>query len=470
MKIHQLSKLVALSLIVFVGCIGSGQKDKSHDRAVKNVFKVKEFGAKGDGQTNDQLSIQKAIDACVPAGGTVVLKDGVFLSGQLKLVSNMELLIDSSAILLGLQSDDESVYPHHNIETNYPNRMDGDCQRRLIYGNHVNNVTIRGGGLIDGQGDYEPWLNVKELGTEKDRPSILTFVGSKNITVSNIQLKDPACWTQVYIESDSINLMGLSIDTGNLTPNRDGIDIVDCHHVFIENCTIKSEDDGICFKSGSEYGCKDVVVRNCKIDKLNVNAGNCFKLGTDGLGSFMDFDVSGLELMNAFQNSAIAIESMDGALIDNLKIYDCQITDCGQAFFILLADRKRNVPGRLERIGTISNIFISDIRGERFTKQYPSIITGIKGHHIQNVSFKNVNLSLKGGIKSTNQTVPEYDGGYPEGSKFGDTSASAFFIRHTDEVSFENCRFTFDQDDARNAIIAENAKVLFKNMQNLQTR
>ncbi len=146
-----------------------------------------------------------------------------------------------------------------------------DCQRRLIYGNKVNNVTITGGGTINGQGDFEPWMHVKEIGTEKDRPSILTFVGAKNIRVSNIELIKPACWTQVYIESNDISIQKIKVNTGSLTPNRDGIDIVDCHQVLIEDSFIQSEDDGICFKSGSEYGCKDIVVRRCILDKLNVS-------------------------------------------------------------------------------------------------------------------------------------------------------------------------------------------------------
>jgi polygalacturonase len=428
----------------------------------KPVYDVHHFGAKGNGIANDQKAIQKAIDACSKTGGTVVLKTGTFLTGQLLLVSNLTLQIDKTATLLGIKSDAESDYPHHQIETQYPNRMLQDCQRRLLYGNKVHDVTITGGGTINGQGDYEPWMHVKEIGTEKDRPSLLAFVSSKNITVSNIQLIKPACWTQVYIESDNITVKNIKVNTGSLTPNRDGIDIVDCHNVLIEDSFFASEDDGICFKSGSEYGCKDVIVRRCVIDKLNVNAGNCFKLGTDGLGSYMNFDISELTLKNAKQNTALVIESMDGAVIDNINIRDCTISNSGQAFFVLLADRKRTVPARKTRIGAISNIHFKNIKGDTFTQQYPSIITGIPGHNIQNVTFENINLNLKGGIQTTDQTVMEYDGKYPEGSYFGVTNAHGFFIRHTDEVSFKNCKITLENQDARPWLVQENVKKVIK--------
>ena len=422
------------------------------------IYDVYNFGAKGDGKTNDQKAIQKAIHACGKTGGTVVMKNGTFLTGQLLLVSNLTLQIDKTATLLGIKSDAETDYPHHQIETQYPNRMLQDCQRRLLYGNKVQNVTITGGGTINGQGDYEPWMNVKEIGTEKDRPSLIAFVSSNKITVSDIQLIKPACWTQVYIESDNIMVKKIKVNTGSLTPNRDGIDIVDCHKVLIEDSFFESEDDGICFKSGSEYGCKDVIVRRCTIDKLNVNAGNCFKLGTDGLGSYMNFDVSELTLKNAKQNSALVIESMDGAVIDNINIRDCTISNSGQAIFVLLADRKRTVSGRKTRIGSISNIHFKNIIGDRFTQQYPSIITGIPGHNIQNITFENINLNLKGGIQSTDQMVMEYDGKYPEGSYFGVTNAHGFFIRHTDEVSFKNCKITLENKDARPWLVQENVK------------
>lgn len=428
----------------------------------KPIYDVYHFGAKGNGIANDQKAIQKAIDACSKTGGTVVMKNGNFLTGQLLLVSNLTLQIDKTATLLGIKSDAESDYPHHKIETKHPNRMLQDCQRRLLYGNKVHDVTITGGGTINGQGDYEPWMHVKEIGTEKDRPSLLAFVSSKNITVSNIQLIKPACWTQVYIESDNIIVKNIKVNTGSLTPNRDGIDIVDCHNVLIEDSVFESEDDGICFKSGSEYGCKDVIVRRCTIDKLNVNAGNCFKLGTDGLGSYMNFDISELTLKNAKQNTALVIESMDGAVIDNINIRDCTISNSGQAFFVLLADRKRTVPGRKTRIGAISNIHFKNIKGDAFTQQYPSIITGIPGHNIQNITFENINLNLKGGIQTTDQTVMEYDGKYPEGSYFGATNAHGFFIRHADEVSFKNCKISVENPDARPWLVQENVKKVIK--------
>jgi len=54
----------------------------------------------------------------------------------------------------------------------------------------------------------------------------------------------------------------------------------------------------------------------------------------------------------------------------------------------------------------------------------------------------------------------EYDGKYPEGSKFGETNAFAFFVRHTDQVSFINCQIDIESPDEREWLIIKNVKQL----------
>ena len=61
---------------------------------------ARDFGAAGDSRTMDTEALQRAIDACARTGGRVILQDGVFLTGTLRLRSHVELHIKAGATLL----------------------------------------------------------------------------------------------------------------------------------------------------------------------------------------------------------------------------------------------------------------------------------------------------------------------------------------------------------------------------------
>lgn len=59
-----------------------------------SVFNVKDFGAKGDGQTPDSDAIQKALDAAGKANGTAYFPSGNYRCHDLKVHSNMTVLAE----------------------------------------------------------------------------------------------------------------------------------------------------------------------------------------------------------------------------------------------------------------------------------------------------------------------------------------------------------------------------------------
>eukprot|EP01051_Picozoa_sp_SAG22_P004325 SAG22_NODE_229_length_14598_cov_13.257052_6_plen_980_part_00 len=105
------------------------------------VCMVTNFGAKGDGKTDDTAAVQAAFDHCGQSGGgTVVIPSpGTFLIFSVHFTaSNQGLHIEEGATLLG--SDDIGAW------------KGGAVGSALIVANGQSHVAITGGGTVDGQG------------------------------------------------------------------------------------------------------------------------------------------------------------------------------------------------------------------------------------------------------------------------------------------------------------------------------
>lgn len=414
------------------------------------VFDPFKYGAKGDGTTNDRAALQRALDACAGTGGSVYLHDGKFLTGQITLGSDTTLFIGPTATLLGIQSTAESDYPAKKAATD--NHINVTCQKRLIWGEGLKNVTIAGGGTIDGQGDFKPWLSGKTKVQEYERPSILEFARCDNVQVSGIKIVRSACWTQVYLECNHLVLRKLTIDTGNLPGNRDGMDICDCHDVLIEDCDVKSQDDGICFKSGNSVGCSHVLVRNCVVDKLGISAGNPVKFGTASQGSFRDVVCENITVKNT-RNSAFTWESVDGAVIENVEVRHCRVSNVGQVIALILGQRRG-------KGGTIRNVVFRDIVAEAGARPIACFVSGVPGQSIEDVQFIGLDLRLPGGVATPPSAPAEYAGEYPEGTHFGDLPSYAFYVRHASGVTFKDCKFDVDRPDVRPWLVTQDVSRL----------
>ena len=124
------------------------------ETAGQNYFNVRAFGALGDGKNLDSPAIDKAINAAAEAGGgTVLVPAGTYLSGSIHLKSNIHLLIDAGATILGAPQD-MNVYDETEPFTLGGYQDGGHCyfHNSLIWGENLTNVFITGNGIINGGG------------------------------------------------------------------------------------------------------------------------------------------------------------------------------------------------------------------------------------------------------------------------------------------------------------------------------
>ena len=72
---------------------------------------VRDYGAKGDGTTLDTASLNSAIEAGASGGGgRVLIPAGKYLTGTVKLKSNVTLILEAGAELVG--THDLKQYHH----------------------------------------------------------------------------------------------------------------------------------------------------------------------------------------------------------------------------------------------------------------------------------------------------------------------------------------------------------------------
>ncbi|HEY5947744.1 MAG TPA: glycosyl hydrolase family 28 protein [Kofleriaceae bacterium] len=418
--------------------------------APKPVFDARDFGAAGDGTTNDQLAIQRAIDAAAGTGGSVVLANGTFLSGTLTLASKMTFFIAPSATLLGSAS--AADYPLQSPASG--NTQLGNCRRALLYAAQASELVIDGGGTLDGQGDGFG-------GAEAMRPMLIWSVLSDHVTVRNLYLKKGAMWSLVTMESDHVLIDNVNVQSDFIT--HDGIDIVDGYDVTISNSAVRSGDDAMCLKTGVRRGIDTLIVRDSIFSGSN-GGSNGIKFGTGSYGAFKHISIEDSYVKDV-QYAAMAVESRQGADVDDVSFHRIEFANTGSAFFLYLAQQAVTHPvGDVPKLGSMTNVTFTDIAGSTASwgnsPHQGSLITGHTfdnvTYAIKNLAFTNVAVGFTGGRTSTPAPPPEaMPNQYPESNMFGDLPAWGYYLRHVDGISFTGCRSTAAAADVRQKIVSE---------------
>lgn len=451
----------------------------------KGQYSISDYGAVGNGTTLNTKAIQSVIDkASAHGGGMVIIPGGRFLTGMLVMKSNVNLHLEKDAVLLG--SADPFDYPAVDMPALPESpKKDDNSPLALLVAYRADNISVTGSGTIDGQGTQLA-LNIDSLihlgiikdprysnrPNEKVRPKLFLFALCKNVHIEDATLKNPACWGLSFELCDHLTLNNLHV-INRAYWNNDGTDITDCRNVRITNCDINSADDGICLKSYYPGYCDDsFYISNCTIR----SGASAVKFGTASFGGFKNITIDNIKVFDTYR-SALAIESVDGGDVENIRATNIVAKNTGNAIFIRLGNRIRKEPGQIKNV-YIGNISVQipfgrpdinyDLRAAEpaYHNPFASSITGIPGYDVKNITLENIDITYPGRASKAQayfplwrlKDFPERAGNYPEFSMFGEMPAWGFYIRHAENITMKNIRLRLDKDDFRPAFVLDDVK------------
>jgi polygalacturonase len=466
---NQISILIFLLSILMSGCSlilpDDDEQINKDDQSSKTerVFKIMDFGAKADGQSNDAEAINSAIKMCSDSGGGIVLfSKGVYSTGSIHLKNNVSIVLDSGAVVKALP---EVMDPWEANEHDQ-GLMDAayyHWEASLIWGKNLENIKILGPGTLDGSA-----LTRSSTVPEGTGDKCIALKLCKNIEIRDLNIIEGGHYAILATGCESLNINNVNINT-----SRDGINLSQCQDVNISDCYI----DAIRYENGIAKGGDDAIKLGSDLSlgealpSGNINVANCtlasgcntLQFGTETVGTFKNIRFENILIKNAGK-AGIGITSNDGSVIEGIFYKNITMEKTFVPLFIKISDVARVPSGTYTR-GEIRNISFENITAtDCYTyikdREMPPVIWGKPGTPIENVTFENVKFLVKGGhpVSEASLQPAENDERFPR--KVGPIPAFAMYLRHVKNIFFTDCEFNFEKNDDRPAFVIDDGSTI----------
>ena len=428
--------------------------------AKHSVYNVRHFGALADGSTNDAPAINRAIAKASQTGnGTVFIPSGVYACASIHLQSNIKLILDAGAVLKAMPSimDPWEPNPH---DQGLMDRAYYHWEASLIWGKNLKNMKIYGPGTLDGSALTRSSKVAPGTG---DKGIALKLC--KNVEIRNLNIREGGHYAILATGCENMLIDNVTIKT-----SRDGLNLSQCSNVEVNHCHIDSVryhdgrpaggDDAIKFGSDLSLGqarpSENITVRNCFL----ASGCNGLQFGSETIGPFRNIHFENIRILRAGK-AGISITSNDGSVIENIHYKDIRMEKTFAPIFIKISDVARVPEGSYAR-GSIRNISFENVTATDCYsyfkgREMPSVIWGKPDTPIENISFKNVSITAKGGHPIAHAEVlpAENDERFPR--HVGILPAYAWYLRHVKNVRFTDCVFPFEASDGRPAFVIDDA-------------
>ena len=379
--------VILFTILISIGTISAGNNSE-----IKEYFKdlpfqmpeievpafpeysvnIIEYGAIGNGQVMNTQAINDAIKQCSEqGGGTVIIPAGMWLTGAIKLLSNVNLHLDSQAIVQFSPRFED--YPL--ITSTWEGRQEVRCMSP-ISGFDLENIAITGKGIIDGAGeawrpvkkfkmtdnrwrkliasggvvdeDRKIWwpskeaLNgadlIRELSKKEDvkieefaaareylRPVMINLVSCKSVLLDGPTFQNSPAWNIHPLMCENMIIRNINVRNPWYSQNGDGLDLESCRNVLVYNSQFDVGDDAICIKSGkNEYGRKrGKPTENVIIDGCTVYHGHGgFTVGSEMSGGVRNISVTNCTFIGTDVGLRFKSTRGRGGVVENIFISD----------------------------------------------------------------------------------------------------------------------------------------------------
>jgi polygalacturonase len=413
---------------------------------------ITEFGAISGGAISNTKMIAAAIDAVVKnGGGTVIIPEGLWLTGPIVLKSKVNLHAEKGALVLFTKNYDE--YPL--VKTWF----EGESMWRAIspiYAEKAEDVAITGEGIFDGNGEYwrpankysMPEARWKELTakggklsddgtrwfptegalkgsrmtikrgslTEREaqeikvflRPVMVALVNCKRVLIDGPVFENPPAWTLHPLMSENITIANVKVFNDEWAANADALDLESCRNAVIRDCLFHAGDDAITMKSGrDEEGRKrgipteNVIVSNCVV----YSGHGGFVVGSEMSGGVRNIAVKHCTFIGTDNGLRFKSTRGRGGVVENIHISDINMIDIRQDailydLYYMVRDKKDvAVPPVNEGTPQFRNIHMKDIvcRGAKRAV----LLQGLPEMTLKNISLENVTIEAMTGLFCT---------------------------------------------------------------------
>jgi polygalacturonase len=346
-----------------------------------NSISLSDFGGVSDGATLNTAAFAKAIAFLgEKGGGKLVVPPGLWLTGPIRLCSNLNLHLERGALIQF--SRDWKLYPLTVIDMKGEKEVDSTSP---ISGENLENVAITGAGILDGGGDaWRPlkkgklddadWKALVKSGgvlNEKGntwypsrdvmngetlvkslrksgslrpadyepahpylRPKMLRLIGCKKVLLEGVTFQNPPMWTLNPALCEDVSILDVTVHNSPLAQNSDALDLESCRRAVVRDCTFDAGDDGICLKSGKDAAgrrigvpTEDVLIEGCTV----YHAHGGFVIGSEMSGGVRNVRVDNCTFMGTDIGLRFKSTRGRGGVVENIDVSNVRMTGIAAA-------------------------------------------------------------------------------------------------------------------------------------------